>query len=82
MQLRGRHGDVDHADVGRRVCPEHLGRRLATVLEGHGDSGGAGYDVLVGEDVALGVIDDARALALGHLGAAATAAERIGALAR
>ena len=65
---------MDHGDIGRRVGAEHLGRRLLSVLERDGDLAGVGDDVLVGEDVALLVVHDAGALALGLLRAAEEAA--------
>src|SRR3981081_1969719 len=74
MQLRGRHVDVDHGDVARRVGAYYARRRRAAVLELHGDRTGVGDDVLVGEDVAAVVVDDAGALAGRRLTAAAPAA--------
>ena len=64
----------------RRVGAEHLGAAVLPVLEVDPDRGRAGDDVLVGEDVALGVVHDAGALARGLL-LAATAAEEAAAAA-
>ena len=66
---RGRDVDLDYRDVGGRVGAEHLCGNAKPVLEVDPDAARVGDDVLVGEDVALLVVDDARALALLLLGA-------------
>jgi hypothetical protein len=52
VQVRRRDVDLDHADVGRRIGAQHLGRYGPAILEVDLDRGGVGEDVLVGEDVA------------------------------
>ncbi len=71
MQLGGGDVHADHGHVGRRVGADHLRRGRLAVLELDRHLGRLVDDVLVGEDVAGLVIDDAGALALRLLGAAA-----------
>src|SRR5688572_15004699 len=53
--------DLDHCDVGAAVGADHLGLELALVGEAHVDLVGAVDHVRVGEDVAVGADDEARA---------------------
>ncbi len=76
VEERGRRRDAHDREVGRLVGPDELCREAAAVPEHHADRGRPEDDVIVGEDIALGVVDEARAL--GGLGAAAEAEARRG----
>jgi hypothetical protein len=67
MKLGRRDVDLDHGHVGRRVRADN--RRLdgLAVLEPDFDRGGAGDDVVVRDDVAGRVDDEARAFGRGSL---------------
>ena len=53
--------DSDDGDFGGRVGADDLGFELAPVGQADGDLIGSGDDVIVGQDVAVGIDDDARA---------------------
>ena len=53
--------DLDQREVGVRILADHLGRQLAAVLQGDGDLVGAVDDVVVGDDQAVVVDDEAGA---------------------
>ena len=55
--------DLDHSDVGGGVGA-HEGRVVALSVDGHGDALGVLDHVVVGDDVAVRVVDDAGAQAL------------------
>ena len=57
--------DLDDGDVRGRVGADDGGVELLVVVRGHRDLGGAGDDVVVGDDVAVRPDDDAGAAALG-----------------
>ena len=59
--------DLDHREVGAAVAADERALRGLAVLELHGDRGGAAHDVVVGDDVALAVDHEARALRLAGL---------------
>ena len=67
MQHVGRSIDLDHGEVGRRIGADH-GRGVAgAVRELHAYRRGAVHDVVVRDDVAGGVVDEAGALRLALL---------------
>ena len=71
LEVARRAGDGDDGQVGARVGARDGGLVGAAVVERHRHlrvAAGAGDDVVVGEDVALGVDDDAGALALALAG--------------
>ena len=53
--------DLEHGDVGLGIGAHHLGLEGALVVEGDGDGLGVGDHVVVGQDVAVAVDDEARA---------------------
>jgi hypothetical protein len=64
VELRGGRVDLDHGEVGRGIGADDLGVIVLSVPEAHGDRGCAVHDVLVRDDVALTVVDEAGALRL------------------
>ena len=66
-------GDLDDGDVGQFVGAEQLGRQFGAVGQRHHDAVGGAYDVIVGDDDAGGIDDEAGAGALDLLAAAAKA---------
>ena len=56
--------DLDDGDVRGRVGADDGGVELLVVVRRHRDLGGAGDDVVVGDDVTVRTDDDARAAAL------------------
>ncbi len=62
QERRRRSLDFEHREVGRRVGADDARVVGGAVRERHVDRGGAAHDVLVRDDVALAVVDPARAL--------------------
>src|SRR5437016_786651 len=60
MQVASRPRNVDHGEVVRSVSAGNGARYDGAVLEGDADLAGTGDDVLIREDVPLGVDHDAR----------------------
>jgi hypothetical protein len=58
---------VDHRDVACRIGSDQRAGKLLSVCESDGELGAPLDDVIVGDDVALGVEHDARAEAVGGL---------------
>ena len=54
--------DLEEGEVGGRIGADERGRELALVGEADADPVGRSDDVVVGEDEALGIHDEARAL--------------------
>src|SRR5690606_17832538 len=63
-EVGGRVDDADDGEVGRLVLADELRGVDPPIGEGDGDLASAVDDVAVGEDVAVGVEDDAGPLAL------------------
>ena len=57
-------GNLEHSDIGARIGADDLGFELALILQGDFDVGGAIDDVIIGQDVAVGADDHARAQAV------------------
>ena len=55
--------DLDHGDVGLRVGADDLGVEGLAVIHSHGDGLGVLHHMIVGDDVAVGGNEEARALA-------------------
>ena len=57
MKIPGGYVNPDHRNIGRGIRAEHLRGCADAVVEVHRDGIGVGHDVLIGDDVALLVVD-------------------------